>query len=311
MPEIRKAHVPLARLALCAALVLAVLAALVPRAAQAATHIQRARSGALSASYSYSGRFPNYRSGTLTIRDGRRIVYRHPVRMKTCGRFCVPGSTVAGTSSLRFVRLAAGAPVTLVLELYSGGAHCCTLVQLTAARASGGSGSGGGGGGGGKAGSGSWGVLADHNFGDPGYKLVDLRHNGAYEFLTADDRFAYAFTSFAASGMPLEILAFADGRFSNVTRRYPQLIASDARVWMSAFVHQRHSNFSDTTGVVAAWAADELELGHSARVHAFLTREARAKHLNSSLGHDVPQGEAYVHALLRFLERTGYAAALP
>ncbi len=268
-----------------AALLLAVAPA---AAAGGAAHVQTASDGALSASYSYSGRPPFYHSDTLTIRDHGHVVYSRRVNAPLCGHDCSPGATGPHASSLQFAVFTPGSTPVLVLNLYSGGAHCCTTGQVFAPHANG-----------------TW-TATSHMFGDPGYRLADLGHNGVQEFLSADDTFAYAFTDYAASGMPLQIMGFAHHRFLNLTRQYPRLIASDARVWMRAFRAQRSSRYADTTGLVAAWAADEDELGHSAEVARFLRAQAAAGHLNSPLAPSVPQGQRFVSALNRLLRRLGY-----
>ena len=92
----------------------------------------------------------------------------------------------------------------MVLDLYSGGAHCCTVVQIFSF----------------EPGTMTY-VQTERVFGDPDARIVDLSHDGRFEFLTADDSFAYRFTDYAASGLPIEILTFAGGHFTDVTRAYP------------------------------------------------------------------------------------------
>lgn len=258
-------------------------------AAPAKTVTQTARDGALSARFTFVARRYTYGAETLTITDDGQVVYRAPVDAPQCGGRCAPGGGYGGTgSSVRFATLSAGAAPSLVLDLYSNDAHCCTIGQVFTPAADGG-----------------WSVRS-HNFGDPGYVLSDLDKNGVDEFETGDDRFAYRFTDFAASGLPVQVLAFTGGQFQNVTQSYPSLISRDAQAWLAAFKAQRRGHYEDTTGVVAAWAADEDELGHSAAVNGFLGAQAKAKRLNSGLGNVVPQGARYVRALKRFLVTTGY-----
>jgi hypothetical protein len=262
----------------------------VARSAATPTVTQTASSGAVRATYTYSGRYPDYHSETVAIREGGRVVYSGTVRAPDCGTRCAPGDPRRHGHSLQFAALSAGAAPALILNLYSGGAHCCTIVQVFAPK---------------HGASPRWSV-SSRSFGDAGYRLEDLNHDGAEEFLSADDRFAYAFTDYAASGLPLQIMAFANGRFTDVTRAYPALITKDAATWMKAFRDQRRSHYADTTGVVAAWAADEENLGRAAAVRSFLNQQARAGHLNSPLAPQVPAGERYVHLLERFLGKLGY-----
>jgi hypothetical protein len=172
---------------------------------------------------------------------------------------------------------------------YSGGAHCCSIAEVFS-RAPG---------------AGHW-TRTSYDFGDPGYALVDLAHDGTDEFLTADDRFAYAFTDYAASGMPLLVMRFSGGHFRDVTRSYPSRIARDATRWMKAFEQQRHGHYPDTTGIIAAWAADEDALGNHAEVTRFLQHAAAARELNSGLGDQAPQNAGFVAALDRSLRKWGY-----
>jgi opacity protein-like surface antigen len=75
-----------------------------------------------------------------------------------------------------------GEPEVLVYG-YTNGAHCCELAQ-TYRLAPGGT---------------SY-TETTRNFGDPGFRLSDLDHDGRPEFISGDDRFAYTFTAYAFSG---------------------------------------------------------------------------------------------------------------
>lgn len=266
------------------------LAALAPASALAATPtVQTAQAGGVSATFSYTGTAPNYSGLHLTISRSGTVVYDHAVSARQCGTGCWPGATGAHRSSVHVVDLSPSDTDDVVLDLYSGGAHCCSLEQVfryDSTRKTY--------------------VKSQHDFGDPGAQLVDLGHTGRYEFLTADDRFAYAFTDYAASGLPIQILTFSNGHFHNVTRHYPKLIARDAAAWMKSFRQQASSHYSDTVGIVAAWAADEELLGHSHQVNTFLARQAAAGHLNSALLGAKGSNARFVSALKRFLHRLHY-----
>lgn len=266
---------------------LGVAAALtVPAAAQAAT--QTASAGNVTATFSYSGSSPNYTQLSLTISRAGQVVYSQPVTSTRngCGTFCGPGSTDPSQPSVHVLDLEHNGSPDVVLDLWSGGAHCCFIEQVFSFNSA----------------AGTY-VKTEHNFGDPGAVIKDLRHNGHLEFLTADDSFAYTFTDFAASGLPIQILTFSNGRFHNVTRQYPKLIRQDAKAWMKAF--KTTLKYRDTTGVVAAWAADEELLGHSRLVNSFLTAQAKAGHLVSPL-YPAAQGKQFIAVLKRFLRHHGY-----
>jgi hypothetical protein len=266
--------------------VLAVFAALAP-AALATT--QTATGGEVTDTFTFSGKYPNYTKQHLTIAKAGAVLYDQAVTSKACGKFCAPGAPERHASSVQVIDLDHIGQPNVVLNLFTGGAHCCSVAQVFTF----------------DPGTMTY-ALAERNFGDPGDRIEDLNHDGRFEFATADDRFAYAFTDFAASGLPLQILSFSGGRFTDVTNRYPALIRKDAATWLKTFKHVDHGHDIDSVGVIAAWAADEYRLGKVAATNRFLHQQAKAGHLRSPLGASVAQGQAFVTKLQVFLARHGY-----
>jgi hypothetical protein len=250
---------------------------------------QTAQSGNVTATFTFSGSYPNFNGLRLTIAQGSSVLYDEPVVSKLCGVYCAPASPSGNTSSVHALDLEHNGQPDVLLDLYSGGAHCCWIEQIFSF----------------DPGTMTY-AMTQHDFGDPGEQIVDLRNNGQYEFLTADDWFAYEFTDFAASGLPIQILTFSDRHFSNVTRQYPKLITRDAARWMKAFNSMAKQHYSDSVGVVAAWAADEELLGHAKLVNTFLARQLKAGHLNSPLSPQEPGGAKFVAKLRKFLRTHGY-----
>ena len=109
--------------------------------------------------------------------------------------------------------------------------------------------------------------------------------------------------SLRASGLPIQILTFSNRHFTNVTRSYPKLVASDAARWLRAY---HRTSKQDSVGLIAAWAADEFLLGHRRLVSRYLEQEAKAGHLNSALPGE-PSGKRFIARLATFLRRHGYA----
>jgi hypothetical protein len=258
-------------------------------ASSASAATQTASSGNVSATFTFSGTYPNYTDESLAIAQSGQVLYNQPVTANPCGGQCAPGSTSAKQPSVQVLDLEHDGQPDVVLDLFSGGAHCCSIAEIFSF----------------DPGTMTY-VRTQRDFGDPGDQIVDLDHNGRYEFLTADDSFAYEFTDFAASGLPIQILTFAGDRFHNVTRSYPQLIAKDAAGWLKAFKSMAKQHYSDSVGVIAAWAADEDLLGHSKLVTRYLNQQARAGHLNSPLSPVEADGRKFVSNLQRFLRRHGY-----
>jgi hypothetical protein len=265
----------------------ALLALGAPTAASAAT--QTASAGGVTATFSFTGRYPNYSHERLKIvRAGtNNVVYNEPVASEACGTECAPGATGSHRNSVHVVDLEHSGSPDVVLDLYSGGAHCCSVEQVFSYAPS----------------SGTY-VKTERNFGDPGDRIRVIDNRDL--FFTADDRFAYAFTDYAASGLPLQILSFSDGQFEDVTRTFPTEIAADAQRWMKAFTDMAGDHYADSVGVAAAWAADEELLGHGSRVDGFLRRQAREGHLNSALEPKAQSGQRFIRALDRQLSRDGY-----
>jgi hypothetical protein len=267
----------------------AVFATALTVAAAALASTQTAHSGDVSATYGFKGSYPNYSGERLTITKAGTVVYDQPVVSRFCGTQCAPGAPQPKLSSVRVLDLEHNGQPDVVLDLFSGGAHCCGIEQVFSF----------------DPGSNTY-VKTERNFGDYGAQVVDLRHDGRIEFLSADDAFAYAFTSFAASGLPIQILAFSNRHFRDVTRQYPKLIAKDATRWLRLFKGMAKQHYQDSVGVIAAWAADEELLGHRKLVSGYLARQAKAGHLNSADGPPAPSGKKFVAQLMRFLGRHGY-----
>lgn len=262
---------------------LALIAGLVLPAGAGATTVT-ARGGGVTASVTYTGRIPDFHGLRLRIARGARTLYSGAIRDKACGAHCWP-QTGPGHPAVRLADLGNGRGDDVLLGLYTGGAHCCSVLQVF--RPSGG----------------RYVRAARHDFGDPGYRLERL--GGAPRFVTADDTFAYAFTDYAASGMPVQVLRLHGGKFVDVTARYPALVRRDAARWLRAFRRQASSGYRDSVGVLGAWVADEANLGRYRHAIAYARAQARAGHLHSGLGASL-SGAKFVAALAKLLARDGY-----
>jgi hypothetical protein len=226
----------------------------------------------------------NFSALRLTIARGAKVVYDQPVAATECARQCWPGALPPAVP-LHVVNLQRAREAAVVLDLYTGGAHCCSVGEVF-----------------------SWDAgtstyrQAEHDFGDPGYRLIDLSRDGRREFVSADDRFAYQFTAYAFSGLPLQVWRFA-GAFTDVTRRYPRQVARDARGWLQRF--RAAARQGQGLGYLAAWAADEELLHRDAAVRRELRRDLKAHLLRSTVG-GPGNGSRYIAALRAFLHRAGY-----
>src|ERR1700761_303908 len=217
------------RRSLIVILVLAASALLAP-ATLATT--QTATRGNVTATFTYAGHYPNYSGLHLTIAQSGSVLYNAAVKSATCGKYCAPGATGSKASSVQITDLDDIGQPNVILNLYSGGAHCCSIVQIFSF----------------DPGTMTYSKV-ERNFGDPGARIEDLNHDRHFEFVTADDSFAYAFTDFAASGLPLQILSFTGSGFRDVTGSYPALIRKDAATWLKSYKKIDHGKDIDSLGV--------------------------------------------------------------
>jgi hypothetical protein len=182
-----------------------------------------------------------------------------------------------------------GEPEVLV-DLYTGGAHCCSYTQLYAYHAATNAY---------RRVKGSW--------GDYGYELVDLDKDGSPEFRSADFRFAAAFTAYAASGAPPRILKFGNGRLNDVTRRHRGVIKENLREYVRLYKRIRKDrDLPDVRGFLAAVVADKYLLGQGDTAFDIVYAAYRRGELRPLGGDTSPSGKRYISELRKFLRKWGY-----
>lgn len=228
----------------------------------AAAHEQTARLGAVTATL-HTGGHP-----ILTIARAGRVVYR--------------ASEPAAAASVRVLHLETGAEPQILLQITRRGHTVEAVLAYDARRHTY--------------------AATQHDFLDSPVTLRDLDHNGRFAFLTTDPTFAGRFTDAAHSGRPVRVYEVFGGMFGVVTGGYTKLITADAAHWLAAYKRTASTGWADSVGYIAAWAADENELGGMHSADAYLTGEAKAGHLNGTkLG-----GSRFVIALDQFLYAAGY-----
>jgi hypothetical protein len=265
--------------------VVAALAALGAFAPAAFAGTETATSGPVTAtlSYDHTGDAFEWNNLQLTIsRDGTQVFAADPSFGDCASPYCAPAGE-AMTDSVKAADLDGDGEPEVVLDLYTGGAHCCFVSRFYRW-------------------DGTTYVPSDRNFGDPSYRLEDLDGDGVTEIVTADDRFAYAFTAFAFSLLPVRIYDLRAGAWQLVTKRFPDQVRADARANWRYFKKAARQN--EPRGAIAAWVADQFMLGHRSYAKRTLQRLARAKRLPGLFS---PKSQTkFVRNLLSFLGRHGY-----
>ena len=226
---------------------------------------------------------PQFRDFHLVIVHDHEVVYDGPVRPYPGPVPTVWPANVGSGRSLRLRDLDGDGEPELLLDLYWGGAHCCRWTDVFRSVPAGY-------------------TFTSHFWGDLGYRLVYLIADDRDEFESGDDRFAYAFASFADSLFPIQIWRYESGRFENRTRAFPERIRADAARQWRIHTSLRRSGRS-ARGALAAWVADECLLGRCAASYARVTRLDR-RVLVSPLDFDPPA--EYLRRLRRLLHALGY-----
>jgi hypothetical protein len=136
-------------------------------------------------------------------------------------------------------------------------------------------------------------------------RVSDLDGDGIPEFTTADERFSYAFTSFAESGNPIRVWSLRSGVFSEVTHSFPAVVARDRDYWWKAYLKSRGNRTSDVRGYLSAYMADEYVLGQEDAGWSNLRTAVTRGDINRP-NLDPPTGDDYLTALAVFLSDKGY-----
>jgi len=189
-----------------------------------------------------------------------------------------------------------------MLQTFTGGAHCCTVVTIVTARA------------------GQLQAIEVGTFdgGPPDTFPTDLDGDGIADFRLRDDRFLYVFASYAGSWAPPRFLNVTDGQVADVSarpgfRKQMESFAADAKAACADLDN------SERNGACAAYVAVQARLGSFAQametVTPFVNRSEDAP-LPTGCRVDAPLGGCpenqeirftrFEEALQWFLTRTGY-----
>ncbi len=251
-----------------------------------------ARSGAVSADLSYRESNFAYRDVHVTVRRAGRIALSAPLSRFACKSCPSSGFNAVAGDPLTIRDLDGDGEPEVLVDVYTGGAHCCLYTAILRHL------------------DGTYrGSVAF--WGNPGYSLERLDERPGVELVSSDDSFAYAFTSYAASAEPVQIWRYERGKLSDITSGFPSIVRRDADdLWREYLdVRQQHQ---DVRGVLAAWLADEYRLGLAdegwKKVEA---AQARGELSAPRVDPLWPAGRKYLDTLRRFLVKRGYTRVVP
>jgi hypothetical protein len=177
----------------------------------------------------------------------------------------------------------------VIVETYSGGAHCCTETTIH-----------------------GW---QQNRFTtvktgplDGGGRFEDVDGDRKVEFVTVDNAFFYAFSSFAGSLPPTRIYQYRPGKLINVTWNYPKFLRSHA--WQIYQSIRERGPDTDINGALAGYVAQKTLLGEFQQGWNFMMARYDRK---SDWGLEIYKGDKVVGkypnfptALKAFLINTGY-----
>jgi hypothetical protein len=185
------------------------------------------------------------------IADPRLFVVRDGVRYDLeIADICLEGCIVvpddaadpdaAATSAVKVADLDGDGEPEVLVDVFSGGAHCCVTARLLTFNGTGY-------------------TPKDIGYGDVGYTLKDADGDGRPELVGFDPRFSAVFTAFAGSAFPPSVLRVDHGTTVDVTRSFPKLVRADAAERLKDLRKARRGD--DVRGVAAAYVADQYLLG--------------------------------------------------
>ena len=222
-------------------------------------------------------------------REGQRLV-DEPVTVRRCAAIgCAlgPATFPPARRAVAVVDLEGEGEPEVVVDTYTGGAHCCTVSKIWRF-------------------DGEAYSAIEHDWGNQVYRLRDFDRDGRVEFRSADDRFSYAFGSYAESRWPVQILRYRNGRMRDVTRRFPRLVRRDMRAHRRPYVRSRRTRHVSRPAL-AAYVADLHLLGRHQRARHIVRTALRSGELRRRHRYDIgPFGVAFVRRLNRLLRTGGY-----
>jgi len=247
----------------------------------------RAASGNTQAGLFYEGAAGESNGVELRIVRSGTVSYSAPISLEG---YCEnpPCTTGLTAKPLTVADLDTSGEPEVLVDAYTGGAHCCTVSQVFSFR------------------SGAY-RITQRDWRDAGYRLIRPADGSAATFDSLDADFAYAYSAYASSVLPKLVMRFRGGKFADVSRNSPRTRRHAAQTRREYEATVRRSPRHDARPRLAALAADLRNLGRRATADRLLREALAAGRLRKRSKRDPYKADAaFIRDLNRFLRRLGY-----
>ena len=204
------------------------------------------------------------------------------------------GGLGSGLSSLTLTDLDGDGETEVIVDTYSGGAHCCSISAIY-----------------------GWDSTTSayrrlvKNWADPGYTLKHLGTAPGEELVSADPRFAYTFCAYVCSAMPVVVLRYEDYSLVDVTKQFPLQMRRQDRELRQTIkrLGRKPADRFAVRGMLPALCANLYRLGEGASCRSQLQSALRRGWLSQAPGDqaaDWAGGRKYIARVDRVLKKYGY-----
>lgn len=135
---------------------------------------------------------------------------------------------------------------------------------------------------------------------DPNQGFVPVTDQGVTLLKTGDGRFPYALGCYACTPSPVRLFTLAGGRLTDVTSQHPALVESQIADLASSIATAIQQSHDYLTGSAAAWLADQCVVGRGASNWSQVVRWGQAGYYASD--------QETADDIARFLLGAGYCA---
>jgi hypothetical protein len=137
---------------------------------------------------------------TLKVSEGNDVIYK--------------GDFDQRVESISEASLSSDGKKTILIDVYSGGAHCCNTLYACKIKYD-------------KL------IFTDTLYlADSYFDVEDIDKDGKEEILANDMMFAYAFTNFAETRAPYLVYIIENDKFKNISKKFPKIFRAQIDEWM-------------------------------------------------------------------------------